>query len=64
MGRNKKLRERIAGYQQVIAKHEDRIRAELAKDHPDEPLIAAWKREIEVWKETTTRLTRRLKREW
>jgi hypothetical protein len=48
----------------VIARHERRIQAELAKGQPDELLVVGWQREIEVWNETVARLRRRLKREW
>jgi hypothetical protein len=48
----------------MIAKHEARIRKQLMMQHPDEDLIAAWGREIQVWKGSVSRLTRRLKREW
>ena len=64
MGRNKAIRKRIIGYEEVIEKHERRIQAELSKSRPDELLVAGWQREIEVWKDTVARLTRRLKREW
>jgi hypothetical protein len=40
MGRNKDLRKRIAGYREIIEKHETRIRSELAKDRPNESEIA------------------------
>ncbi len=64
MGRNKDLRKKIAGYQEIIGKHEAKILSELGEDHPDESQIASWQREIGVWKETVARLTRRLKRDW
>jgi hypothetical protein len=64
MGRNEDLRKRIAGYREIIEKHEIRIRSELAKDRPNESEIASWHREIKVWNETVARLTRRLKRGW
>jgi hypothetical protein len=64
MARNKNLRKKIAGYHDVIANHEGRIQIKLAKEHPDESLIASWQREIGIWKETVGRLMRRLKREW
>lgn len=64
MGRNKDLRKRISGHEATIAKHEAKIHAEAMKDRPDEDKIAAWKREIRVWQETVTRLTRRLQRNW
>ncbi len=64
MGRNKDLRKRIAGLEDIIVAHEVKIRAELAKANPDETLIASWEREIATWKATVARLTRRLKRNW
>jgi len=64
MGRNKDLRTRIAGYERVIAKHEQKIRVELAEENPNELRIAAWQREIRVWKEMIGRLSRRLNRDW
>ena len=64
MGRNKDLRKKIAGYEAVIAEHEAKIRKELVRDQPDEGSIAGWKREIQVLRESVSRLTRRLKREW
>ncbi len=39
MGRNKDLRKRIAGLEDIIVAHEVKIRAELAKANPDETLI-------------------------
>lgn len=64
MGRNKDLRRRIASCQRVIEEHEDRIRAELTKPHPNEDYIRGWRREIETQKATVSRLIRRLKRVW
>ena len=64
MGRNKKLRLRIAGQEGVIASHEQKIREEGRKDNPDEGAIESWKREIEAARKTVARMTRRLKREW
>jgi hypothetical protein len=64
MGRNKDLRKRIAGYEKVIARHEEKIRAELANESPNELRIAGWRREIRVWEEIVIRLSRRLNREW
>jgi hypothetical protein len=64
MGRNRDLRKKLAGYEQIIARHERRILNELAKEQPDESLLAGWKREIKTWKDTVERLTRRLNRKW
>jgi hypothetical protein len=50
--------------QEIITKHEAKILSELEEDHPDESQIASWQREIDVWKGTVARLTRRLKRDW
>jgi len=64
MGRNKDLRKKIAGRQQMIERHEGKIRVELSKPHPDESLIAHWRSEIEAVREKVTELTRRLERNW
>ena len=64
MGRNSDLRKKIAGYESIIAKHEEKIRVELAKDNPNELRIAGWRRETRVWEEIIIHLSRRLKREW
>jgi hypothetical protein len=64
MGRNKDLRKKIAGYQEIIRKHEAKILSELSQDQPDDSQIASWQRELGVWKETVARLTGRLKRDW
>jgi hypothetical protein len=64
MGRNKDLRKKIAGRQRVIERHEEKIRLELSKPHPDESLIAHWRIEIEAAREKATELTGRLERNW
>jgi hypothetical protein len=64
MRRNQDLRKKISGYQKVIAEHEDKIRAELAKEIPNEPRVLGWQREIRIWQEMITRLARRLNRDW
>lgn len=48
----------------MIANHEEKIRRELLKAHPDESLVAHWQSEIEVWKEQVVHLNRRLERDW
>jgi hypothetical protein len=63
MGRNKDLRKKIAGWENTIAEHEDKIRRELTKEYPNEEYIQGWRREIEGHREKVARLTRRLKRE-
>jgi hypothetical protein len=63
MGRNKDLRQKISAYEEIIAEHKAKIRVELSKAHSDESLIGHWEREIEIWKATVARLTRRLKRD-
>jgi len=64
MGRNKDLNNRIAGYEKIVARHEDKIQAELAKETPNEFRTQGWKREIRVWRGMIARLSRRLKRDW
>jgi hypothetical protein len=64
MGRNKDLRKKIAGRRRMIERHEEKIRGELGKPHPDESLIAYWRSEIEAVKEKVEDLTRRLERDW
>ena len=64
MSRNKNLRKAIAGLEASIAKHEAKIRDQLMSQQIDEDKIAAWRREVRVWQERISRLTRRLKREW
>lgn len=64
MGRNKDLRKRIAGLEDIIAAHEVKIQAELGKGKPDEAMIAYWEQEIASWKATVARLSRRLRRSW
>ncbi len=48
----------------MIARHQEKIRIELSKLHPDESLIAHWRTEIEAVREKVTELTRRLERSW
>ena len=64
MGRNKDLRKKIAGHQRVIELHEEKIRRQRTKDHPDEELIAGWLEEIARHKKAIEHFSRRLKREW
>ena len=64
MGRNKDLRERIAGWQRVIEAHEEKIQEERSRPHPSDDLIGGWQREIETQRRAIARAMRRLKREW
>ena len=48
----------------MIEGHEEKIRGELAKPHPDESLIAHWRSEVEAVREKVVELTRRLERDW
>lgn len=64
MGRNKDLRRKIAGRQRMIQTHEEKIRRELLKPHPDESLVAYWQSEMKVWKAQVIHLNRRLERDW
>ena len=64
MGRNKDLRKKIAGRRRMVQRHEEKIRRELAKPHPDESLIEHWRNEIQAVKVKVAELTRRLERNW
>jgi hypothetical protein len=64
MGRNKDLRKKIAGHRRVIELHEEKIRQQRSKEHPDEDLVAGWLDEIAKHKKAIEHLGRRLKREW
>ncbi|MGH9446496.1 MAG: hypothetical protein ACRD3O_12325 [Terriglobia bacterium] len=46
MGKNKKVRKKIAGRDRQIASHEEKIAAEEAKPHPDMGAIRHWQTEI------------------
>jgi hypothetical protein len=48
----------------MIQTHEEKVRRELLKPHPDESLVAHWQSEIKVWKERVVHLNRRLERDW
>ncbi|MDP3089874.1 MAG: hypothetical protein Q8N04_04310 [Nitrospira sp.] len=60
MGRNKKLRTRIAGLRGVIAIHLRKIARERSRSVPDDTLIRHWKTEITAWQRTAKNLERRL----
>jgi hypothetical protein len=48
----------------MIQTHEEKIRRELLKPHPDESLVAHWQSEMKVWKAQVIHLSRRLGRDW
>jgi predicted nucleic acid-binding Zn-ribbon protein len=64
MGRNKKLRKKIAALKEVAEDHEEKTRREEMKAVPDEGAIRTWQREITAARNKIDSLTRRLKREW
>lgn len=47
MGRNKRIRRQIAGYQRVIRKHEDKIAKEFEKEAPDILFLHKWEKDID-----------------
>jgi len=62
MGRNKKLRVRIASLGQRITDHLIKIAIERQRAAPNVSLIRHWAVEIKAWEQTVGRLTRRLKK--
>ncbi|HWG97691.1 MAG TPA: hypothetical protein VN647_11450 [Nitrospira sp.] len=62
MGRNKKLRVRIASLGQRITDHQIKIALERQRTTPNVSLIRHWTVEIKAWKQTVAQLTRRLKK--
>jgi hypothetical protein len=63
MGRNKKIRKNIAGWEHAVRRHEAKIETERAKAAPDLDLIEHWENEIRSFKQTIERLRRRLRRD-
>jgi hypothetical protein len=62
MGRNKKLRIRIASLQQRITDHRIKVALERQRPTPNASLIRHWSVEIKAWEHTVEQLTRRLKK--
>jgi hypothetical protein len=60
VGRNKKLRARLAGLEQRVREHQEKIQIELAKAPPNQTLIAHWRKEIEGWQKQREQLAHRL----
>ena len=63
MGRNKRLKERIATLRRRVQLHEDKKRREWNKETPDPGLIEHWQVEIDNWKKQIERTEQRLKRQ-
>ncbi len=61
MGRNKKIKARIAGLEQAIAVHQKKIETEQAEPIANTKRINHWHSEIEGWTKQIERLTRRLR---
>jgi len=64
MGRNKKIRKNIVGWEDAVRRHEAKIETERAKPAPDLDLIEHWENEIKFFQEAIDRLLRRLRRDW
>jgi len=62
MGKNKQLRKRIAGQLRVIARHEDKIEAELRRLTPDLGYITKWRHEIDIARENVRKLSEQLEK--
>ena len=62
MGRNKKLRVRIASLEQRITDHQIKIAIGRQHTTPNVSLIRHWVVEIKAWEQTVGQLTRRLKK--
>ena len=50
MGRNQRLKERIATLRQQVQRHEEKKRRALREETPDAGLIEHWQSEIDNWK--------------
>jgi hypothetical protein len=62
MGRNKKLRVRLASLRQRITDHQIKIALERQRKAPNLSLIRHWEVEIRAWEHTVENLKRRLKK--
>ncbi len=63
MGRNKRLKERIATLRRRVQLHEDKKRREWHKETPDPGSIEHWQAEIDNWKKQIERAEQRLKKQ-
>ena len=64
MGRNKHLREALAGWEHAIEDHRRKLAQQRALATPDEKLITKWERDIAGFEKARARLLRRLRRDW
>ena len=62
MGRNKHTRKLIAGQLETIAKHKEKIEAELEKAFPNVEWIKGWEKEIDNARKRVRELERRLEK--
>ena len=60
MARAKKLRRKIARWEELIAEHRAKIEEELRKPAPRRGLIEKWEKEISNWERLIERARRRL----
>ena len=60
MGRNRKLRKRVAGLEEQIALHHAKIERERAKAALDQRLLRKWEKDIVVWEKQIARLKAKL----
>lgn len=60
MGRNRKLRKRIAGLEEQIALHRAKIERERARATPNQRLLRKWEKDIAVWERQIARLKAKL----
>lgn len=62
MGRNKQLRNRIAGLLRNISRHQAKIELELRKPAPNAEWIRGWEREIDTARNSMRKLEQKLER--
>jgi uncharacterized coiled-coil DUF342 family protein len=60
VGRNRRLRKKIAGWEEQIVKHRRKIEEEQRKPQPDRGAIRHWEAEIKNWERQQERTRRRL----
>ncbi|MBI1742690.1 hypothetical protein HYR54_06440 [Candidatus Acetothermia bacterium] len=60
MGRNKKLRKRVAGLEEQITLHRAKIAHERMESAPDRQLLRKWAKDITVWEKQIARLKAKL----
>jgi uncharacterized small protein (DUF1192 family) len=60
VGRNRKLRKRIAGLEEQIALHRAKIERKRAQPVPNQRLLHKWEKDIAVWESQIARLKAKL----